>query len=78
MKQRISLLATTLRTRPITFKQKLVARFAADILPLLAAGKMEHVIDREFHRLEAAHSAQEYMLSNSNAGKIVISLQGNK
>ena len=71
-KKRISLQATTLRTRPRAFKQQLVARFAKEVLPLIAAGQMTHVIDKEFGGLADAQAAHAYMESNAGAGKIVL------
>lgn len=73
-KKRISLLATTLRTRPTAYKRHLVSRFAKEVLPLLAAGRMEHVIDKEFVGLEQAQAAHEYMESNANSGKLVMQI----
>ncbi|KAL1500619.1 hypothetical protein AB1Y20_013271 [Prymnesium parvum] len=75
MKKRLSLLATTLRTRPLPYKQRLVEQFVAGALPRLAARRMEHVIDREFRGLEEAQAAHEYMQADANAGKIVITLE---
>jgi len=73
-KKRISLLATTLRTRPRPYKSTLVHRFARDVLPKLASGQMVHLIDTTFRGLEHAQSAHELMESNANAGKIVLEL----
>lgn len=73
MKKRVSLLASTLRTRPEAFKAELVARFGKEVLPRIAGGTFEHVIDRIFQGgLKEAQEAHEYMESNANAGKIVL------
>ena len=50
-------------------------RFARDVLPLIAAGTMRHVIDRTFDGLDQAQAAHDYMESNANAGKIVLSMK---
>jgi len=73
-KKRISLLATTLRTRPKAFKQHLVSRFSREVLPKLASGAMVHVIDREFGGLSQAQAAHDYMETNANVGKIVLTV----
>ncbi|KOO29598.1 quinone oxidoreductase pig3 [Chrysochromulina tobinii] len=73
-RKRLSLLATTLRTRPLAFKEALVERFAREVLPKLATGRLEHIIDRVFVGLEQAQAAHEYMESNANVGKIVLKL----
>ena len=81
-KKRISLLATTLRTRPRPFKKQLVERFSKEVLPRLggtgvgSAAAFEHVIDRTFHSLAEAQEAHDYMESNGNEGKIVLLLDG--
>ena len=74
-KKRITLLTTTLRTRPREYKQQLVARFSREVLPKLAAGSMHHVIDKEFAGLAHAQAAHDYMESNANSGKIVLTVQ---
>ena len=74
-KKRVSLLATTLRTRPRPYKKRLVERFASEVLPLLASAKMVHVIDRQFDGLAHAQAAHDYMESNANSGKIVIAVE---
>ena len=73
-RKRLSLIATTLRTRPLAFKEALVERFAREVLPKLATGRLEHIIDRVFVGLEQAQAAHEYMESNANLGKIVLKL----
>ena len=73
-RKRLSLLATTLRTRPLAYKEALVQRFAREVLPKLASGRLEHIIDRVFVGLEQAQAAHEYMESNANLGKIVLKL----
>ena len=75
-KKRISLLATTLRTRPRPFKQQLVARFSNEVLPQIADGRLRHVIDKQFDTLGDAQAAHEYMESNAGSGKIVLHVAG--
>ena len=44
------------------------------MLPALASGKLEHLIDRTFDGLEQAQAAHDYMESNANIGKIVLTV----
>ena len=71
-KKRLTLQATTLRTRPRPFKKDLAERFAREVLPRIAKGEMLHVIDREFEGLGMAQSAHEHMESNAGSGKLVL------
>ena len=72
-KKRISLLATTLRTRPKAFKLALVQGFSKDVLPTLGVkGGFEHLIDTVYDGLEHTQEAHERMESNANSGKIVL------
>jgi len=73
-KKRLSLLATTLRARPLAYKEALVDGFARDVLPKLADGRIEHIIDRTFVGLEQAQAAHEYMETNANLGKIALTV----
>ena len=76
-KKRVALLPTTLRTRPLAFKQALVRGFAAAALPNIGregAGAMRHVVDTTYKGLDQAQRAHEHMESNTNAGKIVLVL----
>lgn len=83
MRKRIQLLATTLRSRSVAYKRRLVRAFAADTLPRVGLSPaatggfgLQHVIDRVFHGLDAAQDAHDYMETNGNMGKIVLSLAG--
>lgn len=73
MVKRISLLATTLRARPLEYKADLVRRFARDVLPQLGRPNgMRLAIDWHIQGLERAQAAHDYMESNANIGKIVL------
>ena len=75
MAKRGSLLATTLRGRPVEYKAELVRRFGASgALEKLASGEYTIVIDKEFSGLGALQAAHDHMESNANIGKIVLSL----
>ncbi len=69
--RRATLIGTTLRARPIEEKIAVTRRFAAEILPHVAAGTMRPVIDSRF-ALDDAPAAHHRMEANLNAGKIVL------
>ena len=73
MAKRAHWVGTTLRARPIEEKVDVTRRFAAEMLPLFADGRLRPVIDCRFpfDQISAAH---ELMASNANAGKIVVEL----
>ena len=71
MAKRAALIGTTLRARPIEEKITVTRRFAAEMLPHVAAGAMAPVIDSRF-TLDQAAAAHERMEANLNAGKIVL------
>jgi NADPH2:quinone reductase len=69
--RRLSLIGVTFRTRTMDERAEIVRRFTADILPALADGRIQPVVDREFP-LKEALAAQEYLASNAQIGKIVL------
>jgi putative PIG3 family NAD(P)H quinone oxidoreductase len=71
MRRRLSLISTALRSRPAAQKAVIVAAFAADVLPLLADGRLQPVIDRVLP-LERAGEAHRLMESSEVVGKIVL------
>ena len=75
MAKRAALIGTTLRARPIEEKIAVTRRFAAEMLPHVAAGTMAPVIDSRFALAEAP-AAHERMEANLNAGKIVLDVAG--
>ncbi|MDE0162760.1 MAG: NAD(P)H-quinone oxidoreductase [Acidimicrobiaceae bacterium] len=74
MAKRAALIGTTLRARPIEEKIAVTRRFAAEMLPHVAAGTMAPVIDSRFALAEAP-AAHERMEANLNAGKIVLDVK---
>lgn len=71
MRKRLTLIGTVLRSRSFTEKLALTADFAEHVLPLLAAGRVRPIIDREFSLNDVAE-AHTYMASNQNFGKVVL------
>lgn len=75
MNKRVRLQGTTLRSRPFEQKMALTQRFAKQMLPLFADGRLYPVIDKTFN-LEEVAQAHRYMEDDSNFGKIVLKIQG--
>src|SRR5216683_4570113 len=73
MGKRISMRGVTLRTRTLEEKLAVTRRFATHVLPLLASGKVQPVIEHVYamHEIAAAHIT---MSENRNFGKLVISV----
>ena len=73
MGKRISMRGVTLRTRTLEEKLAVTRRFATHVLPLLASGKVQPVIEHVYplHEIAAAHTT---MGENRNFGKLVISV----
>jgi len=67
------LVGVTFRTRTIEEHAQVVARFAADLLPEVAAGRLRPVIDKVFPFAEAP-AALAHMRANAAVGKIVLSM----
>ena len=72
-RKRLQLIGVTFRTRTLEERIAVAQRFAADLLPALADGRLRPVIDRVFP-LQQALEAQAYMASNAQLGKIVLTV----
>ena len=71
--KRASITGTVLRARPLEEKIAISQRFAAEMLPLFSTGQLKPVIDSTYSFADIA-KAHEYMASNANVGKIVITV----
>jgi NADPH:quinone reductase len=71
MRRRISLISTSLRSRPADQKATIVAAFAADVVPALADGRLRPVIDRTLP-FDEAGEAHRLMEAGDAVGKIVL------
>jgi putative PIG3 family NAD(P)H quinone oxidoreductase len=71
MRRRISLISTALRSRPAAQKAAIVAAFAADVVPALAAGRMQPVVDRVLPLTDAAE-AHRLIEAGEVVGKVVL------
>ncbi len=70
-RKRLTITASTLRNRPLSYKIDLVSRFADTLMPMFASGKITPVIDTvtDWENVVDAHRRME---SNQNTGKIVL------
>eukprot|EP01138_Halocafeteria_seosinensis_P012003 gb/GECG01012267.1/.p1 GENE.gb/GECG01012267.1/~~gb/GECG01012267.1/.p1 ORF type:complete len:392 (+),score=47.17 gb/GECG01012267.1/:1-1176(+) len=71
LRKRVQLTATTMRTRPLEYKSRLVAAFVDNALPGFVDNQLVPVIDKQF-ALDQAQDAHDYMESNQNIGKILL------
>ncbi len=71
--KRVTWIGTTLRARPIEEKAAICQRFIAEMLPLLAAGRLRPVIDSRF-ALDGIADAHRHMEANANVGKILVDI----
>jgi putative PIG3 family NAD(P)H quinone oxidoreductase len=75
MRQRLTVISTTLRGRPAEQKAEIVARAAADLLPGFADGSLRAVVDRVLPLADAAE-AHRVMEAGESVGKIVLRVAG--
>ena len=73
MPKRLSIHGTVLRPRPLEEKIVLTNQFKSHVLPLIALDRIRAVVDRTFPLAEAS-LAHEYMETNANFGKIVLTM----
>lgn len=70
LNKRLSVLATTLRTRDSTYQGKLRDKFVEIAMEHLRTGKMKVTVDKVFPWTQIA-DAHKRMESNANAGKLI-------
>ena len=71
--KRLRLIGSTLRARPVEEKIALTRRFAAEVMPKLADGRLRPIIDTTFPVTEA-QAAHEYVQANRNIGKVILEI----
>jgi putative PIG3 family NAD(P)H quinone oxidoreductase len=71
MRRRVSVISTALRARPAAQKAAIVAAFGADVVPALATGRMQPVVDRVLPLTEAAE-AHRLIEAGEVVGKVVL------
>lgn len=69
--KRAHLVGTVLRARPLEEKVAASARFEAEVVPAIEAGRVRPVIDRRFALGDIA-DAHAYLETNANVGKVLI------
>lgn len=69
--KRVRWIGTTLRNRPLEQKIAAVQRFAAEMMPLVAAGTLRPVVDTTF-ALDDIADAHRHMEADANVGKILL------
>lgn len=72
LQKRIQFTATTLRSRDLKYKSKLIQDFDDFAKPLWLEKRIQPVVDRVF-KVEEVQAAHRYMEENRNQGKIVLS-----
>jgi NADPH:quinone reductase len=79
MRKRLTITGSTLRVRPVAFKQAIAQNCLATVWPLLEAGRIKPVIHSVFAALDAgqptgsgAAAAHALMESNQHVGKIIL------
>lgn len=71
MAKRILIRGTTMRTRTLEEKLAVTRRFATQVLPLLANGKVKPIIEQTYQMSEIAE-AHRVMGENKNFGKLIV------
>jgi len=71
--KRLTVVGTSLRSRPLEEKILVTRTFAAEVVPLLAAGVVKPIVERVFP-LERAREAHELMAGDATFGKIVLTI----
>ena len=71
MSKRLKIIGTVLRPRPTAEKGEATRKFAEEVVPLLASGKIRPNIDKVF-KIEEIREAHEYLESNASFGKVVL------
>jgi len=73
--KRLTLFGVSNRLRTPEQRAVTVRGFAADVLPLIAAGKIKPLVDRVFPFPDLP-AAKAYMESNAQVGKIAVRIAG--
>jgi NADPH2:quinone reductase len=75
MRKRLQIIGTVLRSRPDYEKAQAMALFARSVVPLLASGRLQPVIDRVV-ALDDINDGYKAIESNETFGKVVIAMGG--
>lgn len=74
LRKRASLIGTTLKSRSLAYKRKLVEEFTEIVIPQFANGMLSTVVDSIFP-MEEIQQAHRRMEANENIGKIIIQVR---
>ena len=73
--KRLRLMGSVLRSRSLEEKIAATQAFAAEVLPLLAQGKLHPIVDREFgFAVKDVQAAYGRLESNESFGKVVLTM----
>jgi putative PIG3 family NAD(P)H quinone oxidoreductase len=73
--QRLTIVGSVLRPRPPEEKAAIIGRFAADVMPHFATGRIAPLVDRVYPLAEAA-AAHRAMETGAHFGKLVLRVPG--
>lgn len=73
MRRRLTLTGSTLRPRPVAFKQMIADKLSQKVWPLIESGKIKPVIFKTFS-LEQAEQAHALMETSTHVGKIMLTI----
>lgn len=74
MMKRLRLIGSTLRSRPVPEKARVMDALKKHVWPLLASGEIQPIIDKEFDIREAG-AAHAHVAANDTFGKVVLRLE---
>lgn len=77
LRRRLTVTGSTLRPRPVAFKEKIARELRERVWPLLEAGRIKPVIHQTFP-LEQAAAAHALMESSAHVGKIMLDVSGHR
>lgn len=73
LRKRLTIIGSTLRTRPLAEKIAITTQFAGRFWEQLLSGELQIVIDSQFP-VEQAQQAHDYVAQNRNIGKVVLTV----
>eukprot|EP00118_Oscarella_pearsei_P012143 m.86787 g.86787 ORF g.86787 m.86787 type:complete len:179 (+) comp36512_c1_seq7:980-1516(+) len=73
MRKRVTLVASTLRSRSLDYKRRLTAEIKDKLVPLFESGQLKPVTDK-IYPLEEVQAAHERMQKNLTQGKLLLKL----
>ncbi len=71
LRNRLTIIGSTLRSRPPAEKVKITRQFESGFWPLLKSGELKPIIDTTFP-IQKANEAHAYVAQNKNIGKVIL------